>query len=145
LRDSDIFKEMGSEIERAFAAYFVVMLRAGGVEHELARTPHEGCGFFLLPQYEIGAYRVDFLMGHSGREGNRGFDLRKCVVIECDGHDWHERTKEQAARDKKRDRFLLRNVGSVIHFTGSEIYRDVSACMGEAIAALGVTNGYAAK
>ena len=26
--------------------------------------------------------------------------------MECDGHDFHERTKEQASSDKKRDRSL---------------------------------------
>jgi hypothetical protein len=42
----------------------------------------------------------------------------------CDGHDYHERTKEQAERDKSRDRALKRAGYDVIHFTGREIWRD---------------------
>jgi very-short-patch-repair endonuclease len=52
-------------------------------------------------------------------------------VIECDGHEFHERTKEQAARDKKRDRLLMSNGYHVIHFTGSEIFKSPGTCAQE--------------
>jgi very-short-patch-repair endonuclease len=79
-----------------------------------------GCVF---PQVTIGDYRVDFLVLHlEGIEGLGG------VVIECDGHDYHERTKEQAARDKARDRDLQEQGYKVFRFTGSEIWRDTIGC-----------------
>lgn len=53
------------------------------------------------------------------------------VLVECDGHDWHERTKEQAARDKKRDRTLALSGYHVLRFTGSEINKDPIACAKE--------------
>ena len=45
----------------------------------------------IFPQHPIGKYRVDFLLI------DEDYDVQ--VVIECDGHDFHERTKEQAMRD----------------------------------------------
>jgi len=72
-------------------------------------------------------YRLDFLI--------------ECVMdsktykfaIEADGHEFHEKTKEQAARDKARERNLMKDGHLIIRFTGSEIWRDVSKCVGEII------------
>lgn len=44
------------------------------------------------------------------------------LVIEADGHDFHEKTKEQAARDKARDRSFAGAGWVVARFTGSEIH-----------------------
>lgn len=46
------------------------------------------------------------------------------IAIECDGHDFHERTKQQAKHDKERDRWFQSNGWFVARFTGSEIYKD---------------------
>src|SRR5690606_35457447 len=53
----------------------------------------------IYPQVLIGHYRVDFMI--ECRDS-----IAEGVIVECDGHEFHERTKEQAARDKARDRFL---------------------------------------
>lgn len=50
------------------------------------------------------------------------------ICVECDGHDFHERTKEQAARDKSRDRELTMAGWQVLRFTGSEIWKDAATC-----------------
>src|SRR5262249_54867374 len=50
------------------------------------------------------------------------------LAVECDGHEFHERNKEQAARDKSRDRWLAQGRIPVMRFTGSEINRDATAC-----------------
>lgn len=72
-------------------------------------------------------YRVDFLVVTS-------VDGRSvAVAVECDGHDFHEKTKEQAARDKARDRAIQSKGIAVLRFTGSEIYKDPFACAGEVI------------
>ena len=71
-------------------------------------------------QHEISGYRADFLVTMG--------DLKKKLVVECDGHDFHERTKEQAARDRKRDRDMTLSGYCVIRFTGSEIWRDPWQC-----------------
>ncbi|MUV13552.1 DUF559 domain-containing protein [Noviluteimonas gilva] len=79
-------------------------------------------GYSVMPQVQVGSYRVDFLILV------RGFKGKRRIAIECDGHDYHDKTKEQAARDKKRDRDLLLAGVSVMRFTGSEIFRDCEAC-----------------
>ncbi len=70
----------------------------------------------IIPQFEIGPYRVDFAIFYSDERSVK-------VVVECDGHDFHERTKEQAQRDKARDRYLQDQGYKVLRYTGSEIYR----------------------
>jgi hypothetical protein len=69
------------------------------------------------------------------------FDMRtsskentKALVVECDGHDYHERSKEQAAYDRFRDRLAVFTGFSVFRFTGSEIYRDAHECARQIIA-----------
>ena len=52
-------------------------------------------------------------------------------AIECDGHDFHEKTKEQARKDKQRERALMADGYTVIRFTGSEIYQDPYGCAEE--------------
>lgn len=76
-------------------------------------------------QITLGSYRVDFLfcVTYCGRV--------RLLIVECDGHDFHERTKEQARRDRQRDRFFLSKGVSVMRFTGSEIFRDPEACATE--------------
>lgn len=70
-------------------------------------------------------YRVDFFIVCTARKRHYGF------VIECDGHDFHEKTKEQAAKDKTRDRALLKKGHMVIRFTGSEIWENPLGCARE--------------
>lgn len=127
LWDSPEFKRMGSEIERAFAAHFVLGCRLRQIPYALSRPDTPTDCVFLAPQVQIGPYRVDFLLG----VGKRPSDAQ-CVVVECDGHDFHDRTPDQAARDKSRDRYLNQRVKAVARFTGREIYRDVDACLADA-------------
>lgn len=58
------------------------------------------------------------------------------AIVECDGHDWHERTQQQAAYDRARDRALLREGLPTIRFTGSEIHRDANQCAREVLETL---------
>lgn len=53
------------------------------------------------------------------------------VAIECDGHDFHEKTKEQAQKDKTKDRTLKAKGLTVLRFTGTEITRKPHACARE--------------
>jgi hypothetical protein len=50
------------------------------------------------------------------------------LAVEVDGHEFHEKTKEQAARDKRRDRELQQEGWNVFRFTGSEVWRDPFDC-----------------
>lgn len=77
-------------------------------------------------QVRVLDWPVDFLLGTTDLNGSKYF-----AVVECDGHDFHERTKEQAARDRSRDRRLQEAGIRVFRFTGSELYRDPLGCAGE--------------
>jgi very-short-patch-repair endonuclease len=82
----------------------------------------------IRSQAQLEGWRVDFLIHAYDFARLGGRPGWKPLIVECDGHDFHERTKEQAARDRSRDRdFQLRDFG-VLRFTGSEIYRDPWAC-----------------
>lgn len=118
--------KVGSPIERLFLesllAFFAAHLRPQpSIDDE---PPGK---FHVSMQVEILEYRVDFLIHVKRAHGEV-----KCVV-ECDGHEFHERTKEQAARDRKRDRDLQGAGYMVLRFTGSQIYREPFNCVGEAI------------
>lgn len=71
----------------------------------------------VIPQHKVGKFRVDFFVELFCGNGNK-------YIIECDGHDFHEKTKEQAKYDKQRERFLVQNGYKVLRFSGSEIYKD---------------------
>lgn len=77
----------------------------------------------LMGNVFLDAYRVDFLLGTYGSTA--------IMAIECDGHDWHERTKQQASSDRARDRALLRMGVTTIRFTGSDIYHRANDCAAE--------------
>lgn len=55
------------------------------------------------------------------------------IAVELDGHNWHERSKEQAKADKSRDRALAAAGWHVLRFTGSEIYEDPARCVVECL------------
>lgn len=80
----------------------------------------------LHPQHKVSCgekdYRIDFVaLNQTGLK----------LAIELDGHDFHEKTREQVAKDKQRQRALVADGFTVLRFSGSEIVRDVKACVDE--------------
>lgn len=65
-------------------------------------------------------YRVDFMIEVRYTKSKS----LKTFIVECDGHDFHHKTKEQVTRDNKRDRDLQENGYIVLRFSGSEIHRE---------------------
>jgi len=109
---------------------------------------------FIETQAQIGEFHVDFLLtlnvdSTSRSKSNvidfstgeniikeKDIELEQKLIIECDGHDFHERSKEQARKDKKRDRFLQSLGIPVFRFSGSEIWNNVFKCAQEVLEAL---------
>lgn len=81
--------------------------------------PVEPNTLVLVPQFAVADVgRVDFAIF---APDNR---FQPLVAVECDGHDFHERTPDQASNDKRRDR-VLQSLGiPVFRFTGSDILRN---------------------
>lgn len=86
----------------------------------------------VIPQFTMHVknrrFRPDFCFLQLTQDlpNNRVKPLKK-VVVELDGHDFHERTKEQARYDRSRDRFMLRHGFYVLRYTGSEVFKDADA------------------
>lgn len=108
-----------SPIEALFLAAFL--------RYHCPASPYASCEYEIEPQRGVAGYRVDFLVRF------RFEGCERSVAVECDGHDYHERTREQAERDKRRDRDLLFAGIPVFHFTGRELHRDPAACAGQVV------------
>lgn len=83
---------------------------------------------FIDAQVRIENYYADFVVARIEHNGPDRYLRTPHVVVECDGHDFHERTKEQAQSDKLRDRVMQQKGYAVLRFTGSEIWRDPWGC-----------------
>lgn len=84
----------------------------------------------IQPQAPFDNRRVDFLIFAKDYRSAPPCLWRR-LIIECDGHDFHERTKRQAARDRSKDRRATMEGIDFFRFTGSEIWRDPWGCAAE--------------
>jgi Protein of unknown function (DUF559) len=92
-------------------------------EHEyrqaLAQAKIDGGSFVLVPQWSVNQVGlVDLAVFIPGLG-----PWQPIIVVECDGHQFHERTPEQASKDKRRLRMLQRLGTLVLPFTGTDIVR----------------------
>lgn len=129
--ESPIEAAMGS------ALYAVARVHADEVRYRHHGTPEAPTDIAIEQQAIIGDYRVDFLiigsvMVEFASAGGPKYGTAQ-MIVECDGHDYHEKTKEQAKRDKSRDRQLQAAGYPVFRYTGSEIWADVFGCATEVI------------
>ena len=130
---NDFLNETQSPIEELFALKMLKSQEAFYVQNRINRLPLEyfekdkqfeemeatidfyGRTLLLIPQFKVQQYHtIDFLLYLPK------YDIR--IAIECDGHDFHEKTKEQAKKDKQRDRYLVANNFYIFRYSGSEIY-----------------------
>jgi very-short-patch-repair endonuclease len=87
--------------------------------------PRDQIDFWIAPQAAIGRYRVDVLIWMTYGRTVAG------IAVECDGHAFDEKTKEQASRDKKRDREILQAGFPVVRFSGSDIFKSPCDCVAQ--------------
>jgi very-short-patch-repair endonuclease len=92
-------------------------------EHEyrqlLAEQKINGGSFILVPQWSVNQVGlVDLAVFIPGLD-----QRRPVVVVECDGHHFHERTVGQARKDRRRVRILQRLGIGVLPFTGTDVVR----------------------
>ena len=123
--------KFGSPIEEMLATAMVAMARMYGIAvsfqpsatlRDVQAMKSGPQGAVIVPQADVLGHRVDFIVVLTGVMKFRP------IIVECDGHDFHERTKEQAARDRSRDREFQSAGNLVMRFTGSEIWNDALAC-----------------
>lgn len=115
-----------SPIEQIFRFAFDVTYFLGGKNKFFE-------GLCLESQYEMQVgkkkYYGDFMMHHDFAD----LDKSKSLIIECDGHDFHEKTKAQVAKDNERMMDIKMLGYDVIRFSGSQIYNDPFGCVVKAI------------
>jgi hypothetical protein len=145
-----VFRDCESPIERLFLSALITLesnyacsMIIHGKSSTLDLLSGMEMDLHIYPQHVIGDFRTDFLLEfeHTTYISNKrptGVTddpvKRKCsLIVECDGHDFHERTKEQASRDKERDRVLQSCGYRVFRFTGSDIHRDSIKCAKECV------------
>jgi len=98
--------------------------------------------FLVHSQVEIktrkgNKYRADFLINlyrfRSSLTEQDDMDLIKIteMIIEVDGHEFHEKTPQQASYDRRRDRELMLAGYFVLRFTGSDVYNNPEQCVEE--------------
>lgn len=112
----------GSPIEKALLVSLVTVLRLSGIKCVVCPQSdiyqHSAAQIIIVPQFQFDRYRIDFAIICSQRT----------IFVECDGHDFHERTKQQAAHDRRKDRTVQKDGVPILRFTGSEIYASPTDC-----------------
>lgn len=123
-----VFEDIGikSPIEKIFISAFDLYLELENKEN-----------IFLSSQKEIicnnKTYYADFCydaddylsqLNFKEKLKNSNFKL----IIECDGHDFHEKTKEQVKKDNERQLDLKMAGYDVLRFSGTQIYNEPLNC-----------------
>lgn len=116
---SVFYEEIKSPIEQIFLTAFELYIQILNKEN-----------IFLFPQHEIKIgdkkYIVDFYFEQD--ENVNPYYTDKKIIIECDGHEFHQKTKEQVKRDNERE-YNLKIAGyEIIRFSGSQIYNEPFKC-----------------
>lgn len=94
----------------------------------------------IIPQCVIetekNTYFVDFLYIFSTfYENNHGLkeEIVYELVVECDGHDFHQKTKKQVEHDNERELEIQMSGYDVVRFSGSQIYNNPFKCADDAL------------
>jgi len=89
-------------------------------QQALVEAKISGGSFVLVPQWSVNEVGlVDLAVFVPGLNYRRPM-----VVVECDGHLFHERTPERASKDRRRLRILQRLGIPVLPFTGTDVVRN---------------------
>jgi hypothetical protein len=120
-----------SPIEAIFLAWWSAALVGSGfvTSHHLDLVAQQS----LKVDGDI--FRLDFVVVPGDKDqfyeaSCLGLEFPK-IGVELDGHDFHERTKQQVNHRNRRDRILQRSGWQVFHFSGSELHGKPQECAEE--------------
>src|SRR5512139_166032 len=124
-----LFTALKTSCQLGFREFAEVLLVES--EAEVGKSKYASpCGFslYVWPQAPIERRLVDFLIFAPDHKSELVPHPWRKLIVECDGHDFHERTKSQAAKDRSKDRAALLSGYDFFRFTGSEIWGDPIGC-----------------
>jgi very-short-patch-repair endonuclease len=115
---SNIFHECmgGTPIEQLFFMASQAVLAFSNAEILYC---HGAENIQISSQEKIGKYRADFVLHHIDHGTN--YRVINRVVVELDGHAFHDKDESQRRYEKARDRFFTSEGYKVLHFTGKEV------------------------
>lgn len=143
-RCSDAIVGRGSPIEQLMAAALYYLLNSSAwydnednentflhgfpIPEDILQQVPDYRGVLVIPECPVGKYRADFLVRFAHWKG--GFCW---AAIECDGHNHHDLTKDQASHDRERDRHFQEVGLLILRYPGSEIWRNPLKCATDAL------------
>jgi very-short-patch-repair endonuclease len=133
-----------SPIEDLFYIASVALCKAAFVDVNPEPFQHSNglwdcySGVFFSAQYKVDKYRIDFFIKQHGIGPQDAFPP---VLVELDGHEFHDKDKRQRSYEKARDRFLIRKGFRLLHYTGSDVVADPFKCAFEALETAGAFAG----
>lgn len=136
-----------SPIEQLFGAAIHTLAKTNGYEQGekiISRKSFVRYGVQIWQQKEIGRYRVDFELSYCDeaalflvKEGKIicGQEEKR-IIVELDGHEFHDRNEKQRRHEKARDRFFQKQGYKVFRYTGAEIVQNPFTAAAECLAYL---------
>jgi hypothetical protein len=129
----DVWADEAVRTESPLEAAFVVNFCAASAY--LLMIGHHRYALRARPQVWVetpsgGRYRLDFALEPLDewlRDALVANGLELKIGAELDGHDFHERTREQVIERNQRDRELAAMGWRVLHFSGSELHQNPMA------------------
>lgn len=113
--------ECKSPIEKIFLVAFQIVSIAR--KNELQEGDE---GIMIFPQFEIESknktFYADFIVGIERSKNPIE------IVVECDGHEFHQKNKQQVERDNEREYEIKKAGYEVLRFSGSQIYNNPFKC-----------------
>jgi len=126
--DASVTQEMNGKITSPIEQLFFIAIKAFGRAVGVSVSPtsfederRRQLGVYLDAQAKIGKYSVDFLL-----TSTNGFRSTQALplIVELDGHAFHDKNKAQRSYEKSRDRFFVKQGYRVIHYTGSDVVKN---------------------
>ena len=106
-----------SPIEHLFYTAFLALLEI----HSWIFPNNQAWDITISPQEHIGKYYVDFALQLMNYEKEK---CEKEIVVELDGHNFHDKDERQRRYEKQRDRYIQSQGFTIFHFTGKEVTDD---------------------
>lgn len=93
--------------------------------------------FYWIPQCDVEdnnkTYRVDFMLTLEFFSEDYSNRSSVDIVIECDGYEFHQKTKQQVKHDNEREMRIKLLGYDVLRFSGTQIYENPMKCANDII------------